>query len=99
MHERQIEELLALGGEIRIETAAERVLGDRQGLVVGGEGARVAAEHVARHLIEQDAEREAALRAALPVLELAGRGAREQLARTACGSSGRTPDSAQTTRA
>ena len=66
VRERQIQELLLLGRQASIEAPLDRSLGDVEGLVVGGEGPWRAAKHVARHLIEQDAQRETTLRASPP---------------------------------
>ena len=74
MLERQVEELPLGQRHLPVEAARERALGDRAGQRIGGEGARIAAEHVARELVEHDDERERALGGLLPVGKLAGGG-------------------------
>ena len=74
MHERQEQEAALLVRHVLIVAALERAVGDLARARVGREGARIAAEHVARKLVEHDAERERAVGRRLPVGELAGRG-------------------------
>src|SRR5262249_42171578 len=66
MHERQIEELPRIMRHLLVEPAREgaRRNSTRQGIVLVGAG--VAAEHVARELVEYDDERERPLRRLLP---------------------------------
>jgi hypothetical protein len=66
VHERQIEELTLRPGDLLIEAARKRTIGRAPGRRVGRIGARLAAEHIARELIEHDDERERALRRLLP---------------------------------
>src|SRR6185503_16033152 len=73
MLERQIEETahLGIGAVEAVEDGAAR---QRARLRVGGEGALVAAEHVARKLVEQDQQRQRAFGAVFPRRQLAGGG-------------------------
>jgi hypothetical protein len=78
VRERQIQELLLLGRQSPIEAPADGSLRDLESLAVGGVDPWRAAKHVARHLIEWDAQRETALRALLPRAQLADRRAHGQ---------------------
>jgi len=71
VHERQEEEAAQLIRHVLIVAALERAVGDLACERVGRIGARIAAKHVARELIEHDAERERAIRGRLPRGELA----------------------------
>jgi hypothetical protein len=69
--ERQIEELALGVRDLPVEPASDGAIGDGAGNTVGLIGAPVAAEHVARELVEHDEERERTLRRLPPVRELA----------------------------
>src|SRR5262249_9032320 len=69
--ERQIEELALGVRDGSVELALDGAIGDGAGNSIGLVGARVAAEHVARELVEHDDERERTLRRLLPGRELA----------------------------
>src|SRR6516164_8558446 len=58
----QIEELALDMRDLSVEPASDGAIGDGAGDTVGLVGARVAAEHVARELVEHDDERERTLR-------------------------------------
>ena len=74
MLERQVEELPVGQRHYLVEATLKRALGDRAGLRIGGVGARVAAEHVARELIEHDRQRQRAVGGLLPVGKHSRRG-------------------------
>ena len=74
MLERQVEKLPSGDGTLPVEAARQRPLGDGAGQRIGGVGARIAAEHVARELVEHDGERQRAFGGLLPVGKLSGRG-------------------------
>ena len=66
--------ILVLGRYPAVESSVDGTLGDRAGILIGGEGPRRAAEHIARHLIEQDGQCDATFGALLPAPQLpAGR--------------------------
>jgi hypothetical protein len=67
----QIEELALDMRDLSVEPATDGAIGDGAGNTVGLVGAPVAAEHVARELVEHDDERERTLRRLLPGRELA----------------------------
>src|SRR5712691_4320123 len=67
----QIEELALDMRDLSVEPASDGAIGDGAGNPVGRVGAPVAAEHVARELVEHDDERERTLRRLLPGRELA----------------------------
>ena len=69
--EGQIEELTLDMRDLSVEPASDGAIGDGAGDTVGLVGAPVAAEHVARELVEHDDERERTLRRLLPGRELA----------------------------
>src|ERR1700750_312745 len=69
--ERQIKELALGMGDLSVEPASDGAIGAGAGNPVGLVGAPVAAEHIARELVEHDNERERALRRRLPGRELA----------------------------
>src|SRR5262245_35395008 len=71
--ERQVEELALGMRDLPVEPAPDGAIGDGAGNPVGFISAPVAAEHVARELVEHDEERERTLRRLLPVRELASR--------------------------
>ena len=72
VHQRQIEEALLRQSEQPVGAPRDRRFGNRARRRIGCERARVAAEQVAGKLIEQDEERQRAVRRRPPVLELAG---------------------------
>src|SRR5258708_25704129 len=67
----QIEELALVMRDVAVEPASDGAIGDGAGSTVGLVGAPVAAERVARELVEHDDERERTLRRLLPGRELA----------------------------
>src|SRR5215467_6524517 len=69
--EREIEELAFGVRDLPVEPALDSAIGDGAGNSIGLVGARVAAEHVARELVEHDDERERTLRRLLPGRKLA----------------------------
>src|SRR5262249_43872629 len=69
--ERQIEELAFGVRDLPVEPALDSAIGDGAGNPIGLVGARGAAEHIARELVEHDDERERTLRRLLPRRELA----------------------------
>ncbi len=78
VRQRHEEERRLGGGEGAVEAALERVLGEREAERVAGEGPRGRAIDVARELVEQEDEGEAAARGLAPVVELAAGGAVHQ---------------------
>src|SRR5712692_3203949 len=66
MHERQIEKLALGMRELPVEASGDRTIRDGTGERVSPVGAGVAAEHIARELVEHDGERECALRRLFP---------------------------------
>src|SRR5215831_16624122 len=73
MLEREIEKGAHVRVNLGIEAADNSARGHRTRQWIGGKGARVAAEHVARKLIEQDQQCESTFGAVLPAGQLAGR--------------------------
>src|SRR4029077_15905178 len=73
MYERQEEKAAHVLRDVLIVAALERAVGDLTRARIGRIGARVAAEHVARELLEHDAERKRAVGGRLPIAEFAGR--------------------------
>src|SRR5690348_5070357 len=71
MHERQIDKLPRRRLGRLVEAARQRAIGGGTRQRIGREGARSAAKHVARKLIEQKHERERTLGTVLPVRKLA----------------------------
>src|SRR6516225_12494851 len=69
--ERQIEELALGMRDPPVEPASHGAIGDGAPAPIARVGAPVAAEHVARELVEHDDERQRALRRLLPGRELA----------------------------
>src|SRR5215470_10811124 len=69
--EREIEELALGVRDLPVEPASDGAIGDGAGNPIGLVSARVAAEHVARELVEHDDERERTLRRLLPGRKLA----------------------------
>src|SRR5215472_6971174 len=65
--EREIEELALGVRDLPVEPASDGAIGDGAGNPIGLVGAPVAAEHVARELVEHDDERERTLRRLVPV--------------------------------
>ena len=74
MHERQEEKAALVLRHVLVVAALERAIGGRARERIGREGARVAAEHVARELVEHDHQRERVFGGRLPGGKLAGRG-------------------------
>src|SRR6266536_3435537 len=72
MHQRQMEEAPLRRFKQPVGALRDRLLGNRARLGVARERARVAPEQIARKLIEQDEERQRAVRRRLPVVEPAG---------------------------
>jgi hypothetical protein len=72
--ERKIEEGAGDWRYIPVEAAGNRFAGRRQGEGVGPEGGRRTAKHVARKLIDENHEREAAQRTLAPFVELTPEG-------------------------
>jgi len=70
--ERQVEEHPPGRRHRLVEAAGERPVGRRQRQVVAGEGARCAAEDVARHLVEQHHMSEGGLGTVFPMRQRAG---------------------------
>src|SRR5437660_12643100 len=66
MHERQIEELPFRHRTLPVEAARDGAVGNRTRKRVGGKSARLAAEHVARELVEYDDQGKCADRGLLP---------------------------------
>ena len=66
MLERQVEELRSRRLDLPVEASRQRPVGDRARQRIGGKGARAAAEHVARKLVEHDGQRQRALGRAPP---------------------------------
>ena len=54
-----------------VEAQSQNVPRDRQSLWIGGEGLRRSTKDVAGHLVEQDAQRQRAVRLVLPVIQAA----------------------------
>src|ERR1043166_6254454 len=74
MHERQEQKAAVFGRQVLVVGALERAVGGRARQRIGREGARLAAEHVARELVEHDHQRERVFGGVLPGGQLAGRG-------------------------
>jgi len=75
VHERQVKELPFLNRKLSIDPLAERPVGNGAGLRVGGISASLAAEQIARELVEKDEKSERAVRGLLPVIQRSkGRG-------------------------
>jgi hypothetical protein len=71
--EGQVKEQTLVPGHAPIEARRNRILRQGEGQRIGGKGARRAAEHVARELVEDDHEREGGERRRLPRVESAAR--------------------------
>jgi hypothetical protein len=80
VHEWHVQKSLVAGRQAVVEPSTDRTLGDSNGLFVGGKRARPAAEHVAWHLVEQQAQGDRTLGTVLPAGQLAGSRTGEHLA-------------------
>src|SRR5262245_51410717 len=72
--ERKIKEAAHFGRSLAVKTTNNGTRSNSTRKRIGGESPRIAAKHVARKLVEQDEQREGAMRALLPVGQFSGSG-------------------------